>query len=101
MIGVLDMPVERGRVNCVNTNILLIPEFIQLEMGISTNRYLPAIGTAGLERLAVNGYNLEPAPPPNITLSISLEIDIRQTYLWNLYRKVKQQFILKIQTKNI
>jgi hypothetical protein len=53
-----------------------MPELMQLEMGISTNRYFPAMGTAGLERLAVSGYNLEPAPPPNITLSISLDIDI-------------------------
>jgi hypothetical protein len=42
-------------------------EFIQLLMGISTRRYLPAIGTAGFERAAVKGYNLVPAPPPNIT----------------------------------
>jgi hypothetical protein len=35
--------------------------------GISTNLYLPAIGTAGFERAAVNGYNLVPAPPPRIT----------------------------------
>ena len=40
---------------------------MQLEIGISTNRYLPAIGTAGLLLVAVNGYNLEPAPPPKIT----------------------------------
>ncbi|MEI9807716.1 MAG: hypothetical protein WDO16_07470 [Bacteroidota bacterium] len=53
-----------------------MPELMQLEIGISTRRYLPAIGTAGLERLAVKGYNLDPAPPPSIILSISLEIDI-------------------------
>ena len=35
-------------------------------MGISTNRYLPAIGTAGFDLLAVSGYNLDPAPPPKI-----------------------------------
>ena len=40
---------------------------IQFEMGISTNRYFPAIGTAGLLLVAVNGYNLVPAPPPKIT----------------------------------
>jgi hypothetical protein len=44
-----------------------------LDMGISTSLYLPAIGTAGFERLAVSGYNLEPAPPPSITDSISRE----------------------------
>jgi hypothetical protein len=36
-------------------------------MGITTKRYLPAMGTAGFERAAVNGYNLVPAPPPSIT----------------------------------
>jgi hypothetical protein len=48
-----------------------MPEFRQLEMGISTNLYLPAIGTAGFDLCAVNGNNLVPAPPPNITDSIS------------------------------
>jgi hypothetical protein len=64
---------------------------MQLEIGISTRRYFPAMGTAGLERLAVNGYNLDPAPPPNITDSISLAIDIGK-HILKLYRKVKQQF---------
>ena len=40
---------------------------MQLLMGISTNLYLPAMGTAGLLREAVNGDNLEPAPPPKMT----------------------------------
>ena len=51
----------------VNTNMRVMPEFRQFEIGISTKRYFPAIGTAGLERAAVNGYNLVPAPPPSIT----------------------------------
>ena len=51
-------------------------ELIQFEMGISTNRYFPAIGTAGLERLAVRGYNLVPAPPPRITARIDFDIEI-------------------------
>jgi hypothetical protein len=42
---------------------------------MSTNRYLPAIGTAGLLLLAVKGYNLEPAPPPKITAKTDLEIE--------------------------
>jgi hypothetical protein len=37
-----------------------------LEIGISINLYFPAIGTAGLLLIEVKGYNLEPAPPPNI-----------------------------------
>ena len=41
-------------------------ELIQFEIGISTKRYFPAIGTAGLERVSVNGCNLDPCPPPKI-----------------------------------
>ena len=52
----------------------LILELIQLEIGISTKRYLPAMGTAGLLRLAVKGYNLVPAPPPKIMERVLLEI---------------------------
>jgi hypothetical protein len=33
---------------------------------ISTNLYLPPIGTAGFGSRFVNGYNLEPCPPPKI-----------------------------------
>jgi hypothetical protein len=51
-----------------------MPELRQLEIGISTRRYFPAIGTAGFERLAVRGYNLVPAPPPNMTDKISFDI---------------------------
>jgi hypothetical protein len=69
---------SEAELNWVNTNILFMPEFMQLEMGISTSRYFPAMGTAGFDRLAVNGYNLDPAPPPSITLSISLEIDMAE-----------------------
>ena len=36
-------------------NIREIPEFRQLEMGISTSMYLPASGTAGLQRFLVSG----------------------------------------------
>ncbi len=39
----------------VSTNMRVMPEFKQLEIGMSTNLYLPAIGTAGLLRLVVNG----------------------------------------------
>jgi hypothetical protein len=53
-----------------------MPEFMQFDMGMSTSLYLPPMGTAGFERLAVNGYNLDPAPPPRITLRISLLMDI-------------------------
>jgi hypothetical protein len=49
-----------------------MPEFIQFEMGISTKRYLPAMGTAGLLLLAVRGYKRVPAPPPRIMASVFL-----------------------------
>src|SRR5262249_19733142 len=40
------------------------PEFRQLLIGISTSRYLPPSGTAGLARSLVSGKSLVPAPPP-------------------------------------
>jgi hypothetical protein len=60
----------------VNTNIRVMPEFNQFEIGMSTNLYLPAIGTAGFDRLAVNGNKRVPAPPPKITDNICLLIDL-------------------------
>ena len=42
-------------------------------MGISTKRYLPAIGTAGFDQVAVKGDNLLPAPPPNMTATTDFE----------------------------
>lgn len=47
---------------------------MQLLIGISTKRYLPAIGTAGLLLALVKGANLVPAPPPNITATTLLLI---------------------------
>ncbi|QNI42229.1 hypothetical protein SynA1528_01196 [Synechococcus sp. A15-28] len=41
--------------NCVITYILLMFELMQLLMGISMSRYLPARGTAGLARILVSG----------------------------------------------
>src|ERR1041385_9269781 len=40
---------------------------MQLEIGMSTNRYLPASGTAGFARSLVNGKSRVPAPPPIMT----------------------------------
>src|SRR5205809_959707 len=40
------------------------PELMQFEIGISTMRYFPASGTAGLERSLVSGNRRVPAPPP-------------------------------------
>src|SRR6266567_2635535 len=43
------------------------PELMQLEIGMSTSRYLPASGTAGLARSLVSGKSRVPWPPPMIT----------------------------------
>src|SRR6266446_3569233 len=40
---------------------------MQLEIGMSTKRYLPARGTAGFARSLVKGKSRVPAPPPIIT----------------------------------
>jgi hypothetical protein len=45
-------------------------------MGMSTSLYFPPIGTAGLLRLEVNGYNLVPAPPPRITATTEFDIEV-------------------------
>ncbi len=81
-----------AELNCVNTYMRLMFELIQLLMGISTRRYLPAIGTAGFERLAVSGYKRVPAPPPNITaitefdnvniLIGDFEVYVRKFFVW-------------------
>lgn len=55
-------------------------ELMQLEMGMSTSRYFPAMGTAGLLRLAVSGNNRVPAPPPNITATVDCGIVLILAY---------------------
>src|SRR5512147_3323120 len=42
-------------------------ELMQLESGMSMSRYLPAMGTAGLDRSRVRGKSRVPRPPPRIT----------------------------------
>ena len=71
---------NEAELNWVSTRILLRLELIQLEIGISTRRYLPAIGTAGLLLLAVKGYSLDPAPPPR-TMAITDALSIYDKYL--------------------
>src|SRR5262245_58850791 len=44
---------------------------MQFEIGISMRRYLPPIGTAGLERSMVRGYRRVPRPPPRMRLKTS------------------------------
>ena len=75
---------------CVSTNMRLILLFMQLEIGISTNLYFPAIGTAGLLLVAVSGYSLEPAPPPKITATTCLLVMV----LFILNRIVKINILL-------
>src|SRR5437762_4801896 len=50
---------------------------MQLEIGMSTRRYLPARGTAGLARSRVSGNSRFPCPPPMIierTLLVSADM---------------------------
>ncbi|WP_458434882.1 hypothetical protein, partial [Pseudomonas aeruginosa] len=54
-------------------NMRLILLLIQLLIGISTNLYFPAMGTAGLDLLAVRGNKRVPAPPPRITATTDFE----------------------------
>ena len=53
-----------AELNIVKTYIRFMSELIQFEIGISTNLYFPAIGTAGFDRFSVKGYKREPCPPP-------------------------------------
>src|SRR6476660_3211580 len=57
--------------NCVRTKILRRSELMQLLMGMSTSRYFPPNGTAGLDRFLVSGNRRVPAPPPMITATSS------------------------------
>ena len=50
-----------------------MPLLMQLLTGMSTSRYLPASGTAGLQRSRVSGCRREPAPPPMITATTFTE----------------------------
>src|SRR6266478_4165328 len=51
-------------------------ELMQLEMGMSTIRYLPASGTAGLARSLVSGNSRVPWPPPMMTESTLLVLSV-------------------------
>ncbi len=52
---------------CVSTKIFVMSELMQFDTGMSTRRYLPPSGTAGLDRIRVKGNKRVPAPPPRIT----------------------------------
>lgn len=47
------------------------PALRQLLMGISTSRYFPERGTAGLQRVCVRGDRRVPRPPPRIMQRVS------------------------------
>src|SRR3954451_24452508 len=53
--------------NWVSTKIRFRTEWMQFEIGMSINRYFPAIGTAGLLRDLVSGKRRVPRPPPRIS----------------------------------
>src|SRR5512140_2452697 len=62
---------------CVSTKMRRRSELMQLESGMSMSRYLPAMGTAGLDRSRVRGKSRVPRPPPRITA--------RQSCMGNTY----------------
>src|SRR5882672_1848870 len=54
---------------------------MQFEMGMSTSRYLPARGTAGLDRSRVIGNSRVPCPPPMMMESTLLVFaDMREPF---------------------
>src|SRR3954471_3921902 len=57
--------------NWVRTKMRRRAEWRQLLMGMSTSRYFPPSGTAGLARSLVSGKRRVPAPPPSTTLTTS------------------------------
>ncbi len=52
--------------------MLRMPEFRQLLIGMSTRRYFPPSGTAGLARSLVRGKSPVPAPPPMMIAKVSI-----------------------------
>src|SRR5262245_3395729 len=85
-----------AELNCVNKYTRRSPELMQLEIGMSTIRYLPARGTAGLARSLVNGNNRVPCPPPMMTESTLLVLiesrpvrDINGFLLRNYFRLIR------------
>src|SRR5687767_8234109 len=60
-----------AELNWVSTKMRWMSACRQPLIGISIRRYLPPIGTAGLDRVAVKGKSREPCPPPRMTASVS------------------------------
>ncbi len=62
-----NVPVQGSSKKLTQQKNRLKPEFRQLLMWMSTSRYFPARGTAGLYRSLVKGYSRVPRPPTIIT----------------------------------
>src|SRR5215510_5932683 len=75
---------------CVSTNMRSTSEVMQLEIAMSTSRYLPPRGTAGLERCCVRGKRRVPAPPPRITAS-SFELAGILMHQLKIYEGMQEQ----------
>ncbi len=60
---------------------------MQLLIGMSISRYLPANGTAGLALIFVRGYRRVPAPPPRMIaktrfIGFFLRLDLSKQATW-------------------
>jgi len=70
------------------------PELMQFEMGMSTNRYFPASGTAGFARSLVSGNRRVPCPPPMMTeRTLLVLIDCRPVYDIRILKTVAESFL--------
>ena len=61
-----------AELNCVRTKMRRMSAWRHRLTGTSISRYLPPIGTAGFDRVAVSGKRRVPCPPPRMTASVSL-----------------------------
>src|SRR6185295_13439289 len=61
-----------AELNWVRTKMRRMSAWRHPLIGTSISRYLPPIGTAGLERVAVSGKSRDPCPPPRIIASVSV-----------------------------
>ena len=67
LVGVGDVPVQADATGTASGRRCgCRPLLMQLLMGMSMRRYLPATGTAGLLRSLVSGYRPAPRPPPRM-----------------------------------
>src|SRR5687768_11982236 len=65
---------SEAELNWVRTKIRRMSACRQPLIGTSMRRYLPPIGTAGFERVAVRGNSRVPCPPPRMIASVSLDM---------------------------